>query len=694
MARHSAWWWLIVSTLLLSGCPLRDDADGESSRVVQTSAELLSALTLRTPASCQAYRDYVTEGVIDEFIMGRFEPLSTAGFGDVTRADAFSASNAEAPTEVTRTNVQEAGVDEADIVKTDSAGRIYSLSGEWLVIAQAYPPENMRELARLQVVSAEGSRSLGLYVDETRQRAVAITQYWEYEGPAAICVDCFRGPVNSTTELIFIDIARPSKPEISARLQLDGHHIDSRMIDGRIHLVSGFHIPLPESVYHDQTLIESTVAYRRARADADISEEGVAALRAELDVAVRRHLDQTPIEQFLPASEWQELTGRDAGLVGCDTVLMPEMKFTPRLVAITSVNSDGSAAAATAVMNSAWQVYASATSLYLIQGSWGWWSWGSSESHTALYKFDISGARPDGWIKDSYSLSEHADHLRVVTSEALFDSATDRWVTSHRLSVLRDDAAGELVQTGGVSGFGENESVRAVRLLGERGFVVTFRQIDPLFGFDLSDPNRPRLLGELEIPGFSTYMHPLGDDHLLTIGRGGDLTDMQLQLFDVSDLAAPRLVHRHTIDVPKGYSWSAAQYDPHAFTYLESQGLLAIPLSTWDPLSRESFTGMVVYKIDAGAGIAELGRVQHDDLAANRYCTDLSAEMPQWKLDACQDGRYSWLAYPSRAVFMRGLLQTYLYSISNIGIKATRAEQPHETLGTLLFPIEYPRMIF
>ena len=134
---------------------------------------------------------------------------------------------------------------------------------------------------------------------------------------------------------------------------------------------------------------------------------------------------------------------------------------------------------------------------------------------------------------------------------------------------------------GKVSGFAAGEQIFSARFLGTRGFVVTFRQIDPLFTFDLSVPEDPRLVGQVEIPGVSTYLHPLDDAHLLTIGYDGDQNRLngqfQLQIFDVQNLADPRLLHKIVpkFEVP-GFAWTNAAQDHLAFNYFPEGGTLTV----------------------------------------------------------------------------------------------------------------------
>ena len=129
-----------------------------------------------------------------------------------------------------------------------------------------------------------------------------------------------------------------------------------------------------------------------------------------------------------------------------------------------------------------------------------------------------------------------------------------------------------------VAGLGKGERVYSVRFVGDTGYVVTFRQIDPLYTLDLADPARPRVLGELKIPGYSAYLHPVGEDLLLGVGQDateeGRPTGTQISLFDVSDLRRPARLHTHHL----GAGWSEAERDPHAFLYWAPERLVVLPV--------------------------------------------------------------------------------------------------------------------
>lgn len=213
------------------------------------------------------------------------------------------------------------------------------------------------------------------------------------------------------------------------------------------------------------------------------------------------------------------------------------------------------------------------------------------QQYTGLYKFDISGpGRPvyeasgtvPGWLLGSsgtaqYAMSEWDGALRVATTTA--GTFADWGGQSAQSAVYVLEQAGDLLVTiGKVGGLGQGEQIYAVRFAGTAGYVVTFRQTDPLYTLDLSDPARPRVAGELLLRGYSAYLDPVDGTHLIGVGQDanaqGQARGTQISLFDVSDLAAPvRLAVYH---LRSGHS--EAEFDPHAFLYWPASRLLVIPV--------------------------------------------------------------------------------------------------------------------
>ena len=166
--------------------------------------------------------------------------------------------------------------------------------------------------------------------------------------------------------------------------------------------------------------------------------------------------------------------------------------------------------------------------------------------------------------------------LRVVSTDTPAWWSENGGDSESYLTTLRQ-SNGALTQVGRIGGLGKGERVYAVRFVGNTGYVVTFRQIDPLYTVDLTDPEQPRVLGELKISGYSAYLHPIGDDLLLGIGQeaddAGHPLGTQISIFDVSDLKNPKLLSR----APLGQGWSEAESDHHAFLFWPKTGLVVVP---------------------------------------------------------------------------------------------------------------------
>lgn len=680
---------LFIVLISLIGCSRPQNREGTPSAVP------LNALKLSPSADCDDLKRYVEEVLIERYtsrepLICTDCPLSGLPFEEEGDGVATTAGGSAAfPDAVTRTNTQEEGVDEADRVEVDGEGRLYVVNGGFLVIEQGFPPQELRELSRLNL----DVDAYGLYLDEARRRVVVFARRWI---PIDIqpVEDTLTLPVSfvSYDELIFVDVADPAQPRITERLRAEGFQIDNRRIGKRIHLVSRFRAPEPEALVKDESFLDLVNRYREIVGNETGTAEEIERLKGEIRLAIQKSIAETEIQSLLPrAFRTLGETETAVDLLSCNDVLLPEVKEELGLLIVTSVDTDGANLAATALINNAWQIYASKEHLYVTQSSNGWWWSPDQPSQTALYKFRISDEKPvylatgsiDGRLTSRFNLSEHEGFLRVAATEDRLNSETNQLEQKNHLFILEDDQAGELKVVGSVLGFAPGESITGTRFLGDRGFVVTFRQVDPLFAFDLSDPRQPKLMGELTLPGFSTYLHPLDETHLLTIGL--DAGKVQLQVFDVTDLTRPTLLHKYSPAGGGEFGWSEATFDPHAFTFYAPRNLLAIPWVTWDFSTGASFSGIAAFRVSIDEGFTELGRVDHSDLAFQVYCTDIPPDQ-SWIAEQCKTGVFLGGAAPTRSVIMTSGPDTFLYSLSNIGIKTTPIDQPQNILGSLILP--------
>jgi len=183
---------------------------------------------------------------------------------------------------------------------------------------------------------------------------------------------------------------------------------------------------------------------------------------------------------------------------------------------------------------------------------------------------------------------------------------------------------------------------------------------------------------------------------LLTIGRSGGVggigtgNGLQLQLIDVSDMANPRLAQRLVPEMPSGWSWSSAEYDHKAFTFYKPANLLAIPIQISPYLTAEYFSGVIAYDVNLTTGFAEIGRIDHKDLSYTYYCGP-NSELKLNLLPDCTSGLYMNWAAPRRSMIMAGNGEVFLYTVSDVGLRASSTSNLTNTLGQLIFPTQpYP----
>ena len=687
---------LILPTfLLISAC----NEDPQVSTEISQSETPVSKIALKHINSCTDLKQKFIANWVENLLSSQrysylddtilLAPSSIEANGVLASPVADSAS-VSTPDNVSQTNVQEEGVDEADTVKTDSLGNMFIAQHDKLVIADAFPPQTMNILSTL----ALGGTVTGIYLSEDDNRIAALTRpNIPINIPASTGDTIFAPYIRwiPKTVLILIDISDLSNPVITKKIRFDGSLISSRRIGSRLHLVQGYYLN-PFTKRFDVDIQSSLQKYNTAYLEGNTDE--MENIKSILTREVTENLGIDEIEKLLPRITFidETITQQDQ-LLTCDDFYSPDIDLQQNhLLMVSSLDLLGENIQQLAALGSGWVTYASQDDLFIVQPSYQWWWKKDQHQQSAIHHFSINELKPayvstgmvKGFINDSYSMSYFQDHLRVTATQDFWNRAdrSDTQSTNH-LFVLKDNDSNGMDIIGSVQGFAKNERIYSSRFLGDKGFVVTFRVVDPLFSFDLTNPEKPSIAGELKIPGFSTYMHPIDDTHLLTIGRdgvgGGNLNQVAVKLFDISDLSTPKLIDTYMPDLGDGYSWSGAAWDPHAFTYYASERLLAIPLSSYDSAKDNFFTGIISINVDPQQGLSLAGKVDHKDLVQQISCD--STNNPD-----CTKYYYRWLSRPTRSVFMSKDNDTYLYSLSNIGLKANNTDDFQTTLGSLLLP--------
>lgn len=559
--------WLLACVLLVAGCSIdfrsifgldpvdRPEETGKAGLVrFESEAELKAYIDEQAD---YVQRGYFTGGgiAIDEDSAGGLDaPTAPPAPGAVDSGNQGVAGDGEGSSNTpvySETTEQEEGVQEGDVLKTDGEF-IYILSRDVLRIVRANPASALSEVASVQL---EGyARDLYLLGD----RAVALSEpAFEDIKPAPGAED---GSVRSAqlfyqprTDITVVNLADRENPVVLSRSRLDGSVQTSRMIEDRLYLV--------------------VVNYP--------------------DYSVNSGQD-VPVDNILPKVEVEvsgenPVVGNLANATDHYRPLDPDgLGFTT--VVSLDVDNPLNYQARTVVALPA-NVYSSTQALYLTDSQYKFD--GTTRESTDIYKFEFTDAGTElvavgsapGRVLNQYSMSEHNGHLRLATtvSRELDDF---RFESVNNVYVLAQ-VGGELQETGRIEDLAPGETIFSARFAGDRGYLVTFEQIDPLFTLDLSDPTDPRVVGELKVPGFSTFIVPMGENHLLTIGQHTDeefgftfSQGVRLSIFDVTDFADPQLAYFEVIGTNGGYS--EALYNPKAFTYFAERDLVAFPMEIYD----------------------------------------------------------------------------------------------------------------
>lgn len=463
------------------------------------------------------------------------------------------------------TNVQEVGVDEGDIVETDG-DHVFVAGSDGLRIVSVADATVVAEPELPQ-----GSHQM-LLDDE---RLVVVSSSW--------------GGAPDTIVSLF-DVADPTDPTLLRRSHLEGGVVATRSVDGvaRLVITTSFDQRLP-FVQPNQFGLDEDSALER-------NEEIIR---------------ESTVEDWLP--RWFEEDAEGAfgpmsQVLPCANVAAPSDFAGLGLTWIASiaVNGDGTPIGSAGIVSTGDTVYASTDNLYVATQNWEW-RWGGpipvdaevtapdnapdsapdeepGPPPTLIHQFRlddgtaatyVASGQVEGRLLNQFAMSEHNGDLRVATT-------TDDWggfgdQSESTVFVLRPDGD-ELREISSVGGLGKDEQIYAVRFIGDLAYVVTFRRIDPLYVIDLSDPANPVEAGELKIPGYSAYLHPVGDGLLLGVGQDatdtGRTTGTQLSLFDVSDPADPQRIST----LPIG-GYSEVEWDHKAFLFWPADGTIVLPVS-------------------------------------------------------------------------------------------------------------------
>ncbi|MFH0805134.1 MAG: beta-propeller domain-containing protein [Patescibacteria group bacterium] len=526
---------------------------------------------------------------------------------------------AESSRDYSQTNIQVAGVDEADTVKTDGT-YIYDISGNTVFIARAYPVTEAAVVGKITFGTSSTPQELfidgkNLMVFGQRYDNTIIPQA-ESSGSGTSGSSASVGmpapdiyPYYGSTSVTFAeiyDLTDPANPVQKRKLEFEGTYSTSRMIGNYVYFIL--------NTYPDYRLLEEknptpVPLYR------DTPTAGTGTVPA-----VKPLTNCADVSYIEPISSSQYVS-----VIG---------------LPIDDYNKDISKEV---ILGSSQNVYASTTNLYIANTTWDAYQAGFIDriigrepaEKTALYKFNLAKEKityqgtteVPGTILNQFSMDEFKEYFRIATTTGYISQQGGN--ATNNVFVLDKS----LKQVGALTDLAPGEKFYSTRFMGDRAYLVTFKKVDPLFTVDLSDPTNPRVLGQLKIPGFSDYLHPYDDTHIIGVGKDTVESEtgnfawyqgLKMAIFDVSDVANPKEMYK-TIIGDRGTD-SPALTDHKAFLFSKEKNLLVLPI-TLSTLSDEqkatvnrqgneygqfTFQGSFVYDISLSNGFVLKGRITHN----------------------------------------------------------------------------------
>jgi uncharacterized secreted protein with C-terminal beta-propeller domain len=557
-----------------------------------------------------------------------------------------------------QTNVQVQGVDEADFVKND--GRyIYMLQNNVLIIVDAYDAKNADIISETELPKEYYASNLFIYEDKVIVLAQSNEQSFYF-----MKYDIMPQPnYEPITKVLIYDTIKKSAPKLLNEFEVSGDYYQSRMIDNVVYVVSTKYASYPARppIVYAEKIINPTIYYfdndeesynYNTMVSVDVDSEKV----VDSETYLLGYSNTLMMSEDNIYISYQKQPYRCWGWYCRDNsydknrftdVVVPllpvELKSDIQSIINARISEDEQWKQISDVLTTFYKEIQNDESLQNkyenmfddISNALDEYDTKAllENSKTIIHKINVnegklfyeSKGQVDGRLLNQFSLDEYKGNLRVATT-------VDLWLNNGRKNYNNVYVLDENMKTvGSVENIAQNESIYATRFMGDKLYMVTFRQIDPFFVIDLSNPRNPKILGQLKIPGYSSYLHPISDTLILGIGKetgenqwGGTSTQgVKISLFDVSDFKNPKEVQKYEIGMAG--SDSPILYDHKAFLYSATKGIFVIPVS--EVTSKNSarygynyayWDGAYVFNIDNN-GFDLLGKVKHDSRSSTYY---------------------------------------------------------------------------
>jgi uncharacterized secreted protein with C-terminal beta-propeller domain len=639
--------------------------------------------------------------------------VTSAGEMGGTGSVAPSADSSRSGSDYSQTNVQVEGVDEPDIIKTDGQ-YIYAVTNTNLSIIDVSNAENA------SIVSTINLEGYGSQLFIAGDKLVVLTQspmiyYASSELAKSSVIDGIRAPDSyvQRSQVKIYDISDRANPKEVQTIEYEGSYYNARLIGNYAYILvnqplnPGYDgVPMPLIKYNgvESKIAATDISYFPIH-DSGYQLTTIFAIDLDSDNEPIRssfltgytqtiYVSQDNIylasQKYLPYEEYQLKLIEKSFLPLVDSKTQDEIQS---ILDDTSLHSYDKQQKIQTVFEDYYNTLSQEDKDQLARD----FEEKSKEAEAEIQKetqrtiihkisidkgsiqYDAKGEVP-GTLLNQFSLDEYDNNLRVATTTG------DTWSGSslNHVYVLDDDL--EII--GSVEDLAQGESIYSARFIGDRAYLVTFKQVDPFFVIDLSDPSNPSVLGKLKIPGYSNYLHPYDETHVIGIGKDteGDIQEGEIQaaipagvklaLFDVSDPENPIELSKYVIG-DRGTE-SGALWDHHAFLFDREKNLLVLPVSVresshssdrWS-YGPQTFEGAYVFSLDTSSGFQLKAKVTH--------LTPSEISMMQ------SQGDYSYAPYDTQV--QRSLyIDNTLYTMSQRSIKATSLET-YEDINTIKLP--------
>ena len=523
------------------------------STVVQRTA---ASPTLSHYDSCEDLEDSIKSSIAEEYRVQLLQAVKDEYYygggmwmdDDMVMAESADGGGNSAPTtrrtegtDYSGTNNQEQGVDEADFVKTDGY-YIYFLNGKNLEI---FGVPEFGELTHLSTTPIEGQPQ-AMMLDADRLVVISTVSTWNLPDtdPLSQAMGWDDGygswRTTSLTKFTVFDITNRSSPDEGKELYLEGYYMTAREVNATVRTVTHTWLDIPGV----SNWLDLPSGYWNLDYYDPIRREVREKVAYQTMLDNVEALESMALEDLLP-KVYERVNGalltHTMSDDECTDFAAPEDGFNRGFNSIFTfdLSTENLDFQADHIVGNYPMVYASQDVLILTENAWDWWwFWGNDgmTEATNIHSFDISNpgdtlytgsGRVNGTVLNQFSVSEYEGIVRIATTSGQWA----RWwmenpepmsssVVTFTRNVDTNTDQQTLVEVGRVDNIAPEERIWSARFDGDRCYLVTFRQIDPLWVIDMSDHTNPTILGELEIPGVSTYIHPLSRDHLLTIGMG------------------------------------------------------------------------------------------------------------------------------------------------------------------------------